>query len=246
VGPDGVFVAGSGRVLYLSWSGTVLHQWAPAVPQTHVLCALGGRPAVLLQQGVLFRGDDGESVALGGVASASLELATLSEMEDVALAYLTTRLACTDSAAYVLESYGRGLTEYKAGAEPRSVAMPAELVEAARTRRESSRRPHGYSNLFLAADGRLVATTHAYVRTHAYGLTGAVVDRATGCYALLKASNRPSWSYVGMFGDSLVTLEGSRQPTTMIVDGKPRRVFVAEDSHIFVRPVRSVSGDPCP
>ena len=65
------------------------------------------------------------------------------------------------------------------------------------------------------------------------GLTGAVVDRATGCYALLKASNRPSWSYVGMFGDSLVTLEGSRQPTTMIVDGKPRRVSVAEDSHIF-------------
>ena len=60
--------------------------------------------------------DDGESVALGGVASASLELATLSEMEDVSLAYLTTRLACTDSAAYVLESYGRGLTEYKAGA----------------------------------------------------------------------------------------------------------------------------------
>ncbi len=97
----------------------------------------------------------------------------------------------------------------------------------------------GYENLFLAEDGRLV------IRTNVHGLAGAVVDRATGCYALLTDRNRPSsLSYVGMFGDSVVTLEG-RQSAMGIVDGKPRRVSTSTRTHIFVRPVRPVSGEPC-
>ena len=152
-------------------------------------------------------------------------------------------MTCADSSAYVLYSVGHTLTEYRTGAEPRLIAMPAELAEAARERMESSTQnvfSRGYSKLFLADDGRLVVTTPAY------GLAGAVVDRATGCYALLKNKpDPPVWSYVGMFADSLVTLEGSRQPTTMVVDGKERRVFVSDETHIFVRPVRPASGEPC-
>lgn len=152
-------------------------------------------------------------------------------------------MACVDSAAYVLDGHGHTLTEYKTGAEPRVVAMPEELVEAARRRMERSGESHflpGYEDLFLADDGRLVITTYVS------GTEGAVVDRATGCYALLTARNGPvGLSFVGMFSDSVVTLEGSREPTTMIVDGKPARVFSTEKTHVFVRPVRPVSGEFC-
>ena len=247
VGSDGVFVAGRGRVLHWSWSGVLLHRWRPTAPGTNALCALNGRPAVPLQdKGVVFRGDDGESVALGGEARSELDWSAASRRDDlldIFTAYGQAKVACADSAAYVLAGMNHVLTEYKTGAEPRLVAMPAELVEAARKRMEESSGNAfypGYETLFLADDGRLVITTLAY------GLTGAVVDRKTGCYALLKNKpNPPAWSYVGMFADSLVTLEGSRQSTTMVLDGKERRVFVSDETHIFVRPVRPASGQPC-
>ncbi len=162
---------------------------------------------------------------------------------DEAFGYFRTLMACADSAVYVLDGAGHVLTEYKRGAAPRLVAMPEEVVEAARVVVGSSSESHfmpGYIKLFLAVDGRLV------IMTNTAGIRGAVMDRATGCYALLK--DRFHWgggSYVGMFGDSVVTLEGSRQPTTEIVDGKLRRVFITEKSHIFVRPVRPASGEPC-
>ncbi len=242
VGPDGVFMSGRGRVLHWSWSGALLPEWRPTAPPGADLCALNGRPALTVQKGVVFRGDDGESVVLGEEARTSLHVATPSAIEDAITAYFTTKLACADSAAYVLAGNVHVLTEYKLGAEPRLVAMPAELVEAAREEMESADRNSAYSNLFLADDGRLVITT-----VNARLLAGAVLDRATGCYALLR--NRPWTShvtYVGMFGDSVVTAESSRQPmATRMVDGKRVRVFSSERTHIFVRPVRPVSGEPC-
>ena len=44
------------------------------MPGAFALCALNGRPAVPLQQkGLVFRGDDGESVALGGKSELGLD-----------------------------------------------------------------------------------------------------------------------------------------------------------------------------
>ena len=232
---------------YLSWSGAVLHQWAPAVPQTHVLCALGGRPAVLLQQGVLFRGDDGESVALGGVASASLELATLSEMEDVSLAYLTTRLACTDSAAYVLESYGRGLTEYKAGA---GAALGRDACGIGGSgAHETGVIPPAARLQQPVSGGRwtLVATTHAYVRTHAYGADGGSGGSSDG---LLRSVEGQQPSVLELCRDVRRQLgDPGGQPATDDDDcGRQAasRVCCGGFAHLSCVPVRSVSGDPCP
>ena len=248
LGPDGVLVAGSGRVLYWSWSGTLLHQWRPTTPRTHALCAFNGRPAVLLQQGLVFRDDDGESVALDGEARPELDFSAVhikaASYQEVVTASRLTFLACADSVAYRLDGYNHVLTEHKLGAEPRVVAIPAEVMEAARKRMEASSGSFfdwGYKSLFLADDGRLV------VETPTWGVTGAVVDRTTGCYALLKDDTRPgARSYVGMFGDSVVTLEASREPTTtMMVKGKRHPVFSTDPAYIFVRPVRPTSGEPC-
>ena len=244
LGPDGVLVAGSGRVLYWSWSGTLLHQWRPTTPKTHALCAFNGRPAVLLQQGLVFRDDDGESVALDGEARPELDFSAAASYQEVIRASRVTFLACADSVAYRLDGYNHVLTEHKLGAEPRVVAIPAEVMEAARKRMEASSGSFfdwGYKSLFLADDGRLV------IETPTWGVTGAVVDRATGCYALLKDDTRPgARSYVGMFGDSVVTLEASREPmTTMMVKGNRHPVFSTDPAYIFVRPVRPTSGEPC-
>ena len=229
VGPDGVFVAGPGRVNHWSWSGTLLYQWTPKAPGTSPICALNGRPAVTLQKGVVFRDDDGESVALGGEARTSLQ-ATPATAHDVSMAYLNTLLACADSSAYVLADRSHVLTEYKVGAEPRVVPMPVELVEE----------EIGYTNMFLADDGRLVITTYSDE------LGGAVMDLATGCYALLPSVRVPgNPKYVGMFADSVVTMEASRQPMTRTVDDRKYSVYYADPSYIFVRPLRPVSGAPC-
>ena len=248
VGPEGVYVAGGGRVLYWSWQGALLHQWKPSTPLTIDLCALRGRPAVPLQHGgLVFRDDDGESVVLDGEARTEMDwtgVRTNEEAFRVIHAYHSNMMACNDSAAYVLAGASHALTEHKTGMEPRWIPMPPELVEAARMRMDRSSESHffpGYGDLFLAEDGRLVITTFGN------WVAGAVVDPATGCYALMTNTNAPvGWSYAGMFGDSVVTLEGSRQPTTGMVDGKRRAVYSTEETHIFVRPVRSVSGEPCP
>ena len=249
VGPDGVFAAGRHKVLYWSWSGVLLHQWTPTAPDTRKLCALDGRPAVALQEGVAFRGDHGETVAVGGEARTSLDLGdfrSLSEVpqsavDDVFYRYTTILVACADSSAYVLTGLEHSLVEYKQGAEPRAIAMPLELVEAARQEMESSERRNIYRNLFLADDGRLVITT-ATPR-----LVGALLDRATGCWALLKESPWTSFiGYVGMFGDSVVTAEQSRKPMrTVMVNGRRVPGYSSDRTHIFVRPVRTVSGEPC-
>lgn len=225
-GPDGVFVTGPGKVIYWSWSGDLLYTWRPTAPGTSSVCALNGRPAVPLQRGVVFRDDDGESVALGGEARTSLD-ATPATGRDVVMAYVGTSLACADSSAYVLAGDG-ALTEYKMGAEPRVISMPAELVEA------------GPGGVFMADDGRLVVTTYAD------DLGGAVMDLATGCYVLLPSARVPgNPKYVGMFADSVVTLEASREPTTRMVNGRQVSVYYADPSYIFVRPIRPVSGEPC-
>ncbi len=234
VGPDGVFVAGPGRVIYWSWSGALLHQWTPKAPDTRSLCALNGRPAVTTQEGVVFRDDDGESVALGGEARPLLQ-ATSAPARDVVMAYVTTKLACADSSAYVLAGSNVAgmdlvLTEYKVGAEPHVVSLPTELADL-----------EGYTSMFLADDGRLVVTTYEDE------LGGVVMDLATGCYALLPSVRRVPGNpkYVGMFADSVVTLEASRKPTTRMMNGRQVSVYYADPSYIFVRPVRAVAGESC-
>ncbi len=248
VGPEGVFAAGRHRVLYWSWSGVLLHQWTPTAPNTRRLCALNGRPAVALQEGVALR-DDGETVAIGGEARTSLDVGAFrsqsevsqSAIRDVMNRYFTVELACADSSAYVLTGMVHSLVEYQQGAEPRAIEMPPELVEAARWRMEVDEwRNTGYSNLFLAADGRLVVTTN---NTR---VTGALLDRATGCWTLLKENPLTSFaSYVGMVGDSVVTTERSQEPMERTVNGRRVPVFSGDNAHIFVRPVRAVAGEPC-
>lgn len=227
VGPDGVFVAGPGRVIYWSWSGALLHQWTPKAPSAYPVCALSGRPAVILQKGLVFRSDDGESVALGGEARHDLD-ATPATGHDVVMAYLSTLLACADSSAYVLAGDSHILTEYKIGAEPRVVSVPVDLAEAG-----------GATSMFLAYDGRLVITTFT-------DKLGVVMDPETGCYALLPSTRVPgNPKYIGMFADSVVTLEASRKPTTRMLNGRQVSAYSADPSYIFVRPVRTVSGKPC-
>jgi len=243
VGPDGVFVSGPGKVLYWSWSGALLHEWSPAAPMTHRLCSLDGRPAVALQEGVMFRDDDGEDVALGGEARRWLRPARLTRAASAAAMdhYVSVRLACAGSSAYVLAGMDHVLTEYRQGADPRVVPMPAELVDVASEIFEVTSRAWGYGEMFLADDGRLVITA----RTN-NELARAVVDPETGCYALLKQRRTvSSLTYVGMFADSVVVFESSREPTVTVIDGRQVAVYSTEASYIFVRPVRPVSGEPC-
>lgn len=240
-GPDGVFMSGPGRVLYWSWSGALLHQWTPTAPLTHRLCSLDGRPAVALEEGVVFRGDDGESIALGGEARTWLKTTPASHEASVD-AYMSVKLACAGSSAYVLVGADHALTEYRMDAEPRTIPMPAELVKAASKMRDFPARQWGYGNMFLDDDGRLVITRV----TDVDDLIGAVVDPETGCYALLK--QRPPGDfpiYVGMFADSMVMLEKSQEPTVKMINGRRVSVYSSDKSYMFVRPARPVSGEPC-
>lgn len=240
-GSDGVFMSGPGRVLYWSWSGALLYHWTPTAPLTHRLCALDGRPAVALEEGVVFRGDDGESIALGGEARTWLKTTPVSHEASVD-AYMSVQLACAGSSAYVLAGVDHALTEYRLGAEPRRIPMPAELVEAASKMRELTSREWGYGNMFPADDGRLVITRVTDVDE----LVGAVVDPETGCYALLKQQPPGGFpTYVGMFADSVVMLEASRDPTVRMIDGRRISVYSSDKSYMFVRPVRAVAGEPC-
>ncbi len=122
------------------WQWTWMPGERSAAPGTKALCALNGRLAVPLQEnGVVFRGDAGESVALSGEARSELDWSVASrrcDLLDISIVYGQAKVACADSTAYVLAGTDHVLTEYKTGAEPRLVAMPAELVEAARKRME--------------------------------------------------------------------------------------------------------------
>ena len=245
-GPHGVLVSGPGRVIHWSWSDTLLHQWTPAAPRTEALCVWNGRATVAAQQGVVYRGDGGESVAVGGEASRRLQSEENWTSFMAALnAYSATLLACDGKSAYVLDGYRHVLTAYGMDATSRAVALPAAAVDLARKIMAREIGPDtftpGYNNLFLSDDGQIVIQTAGLFET-----AGVVIDPETECYALLQHEpHPPGWDYVGMFSDSVVTLEGSRRPMRRTVNGRPVPVFDPTRTHIFVRPVRAVSGEPC-
>ncbi len=100
---------------------------------------INGRPTVPLQQGMVFRGDNGESVALGGKLGRELDF-TVASATDVARASSLSFLACVDSVAYRLDGYNHVLAEHTLGAKPRAAAIPAEAMEVAREKNGSFHR----------------------------------------------------------------------------------------------------------
>ncbi len=245
--PEGVLVADGTGIAFWYSSGDLGFDWNPEAPFARTVCAFSGRPAVPLHpSGVAVRKSDGSADPVGiDKASRSLRFPKMTtvpsqgEAIQLAMGFAYTKLACSDSVAYVLGE-DDVLTGYTKDGAAKSVPVPATVVRQARRRREGNRPGvfrQGYSRFDLDNTGRL------FISQWDQPFAGTVIDPGTGGYTLLRdnARHRRSRWYVGMHRDSVISVRVDPSPETM--NGRQVTVIHTEPSHISIYPVRPVS-DP--
>lgn len=255
----GLYVAGLLRVIEYGPEGAQISYWNPEAPMSKRVCTFGDAPAVPTQGGVVRRGPDGTTEPIGPVvAKGSLVSGdTAAEREEVGFQLRTARIACLDDVAYVALSYDEGpdtIFAYHADGEVGRVAVPLEGAipgaecklptmrgQSGRVVRPAGPCPHWSRGAQLSFDdlGNLVLLG-ADMLTH-----GAIIDPATGCYALIHSTTLMSHAPVGVHADSVLVYHN--RPIERIRDGKPVIVTgLGSSPKVSIHPLRRISGEPCP
>lgn len=255
----GLYVAGLLRVIEYGPEWTPINTWNPEAPMSKRVCTLSGAPAVPTQGGVVRRGPAGTSEPIGPVVAkgrlVSGEAAT--ERHEIGFRLRTARIACLDDAAYVALSYDEGpdsVFAYLADGEegrvlvPMEGAVPGAGCELSAMRGRSGRVvrpagpcPHWSRGAQLSFDGfgNLVLLGNDML-TH-----GAIIDPATGCYALIRSTTLMSHTPVGVHADSVLVYHN--RPIERIRNGKPVTVAgLGSSPRVSIHPLRRTSGEPCP
>ena len=99
IGPGGgLNMSGFVRVVEYDPEGVPIDSWRPEVPVPRKVCNLGGAPAVPTQGGVVMRGPDGTSVAIGPVRAQGRSTApeAASDVGAIWERLRTAHIACSD------------------------------------------------------------------------------------------------------------------------------------------------------
>ena len=260
IGPGGgLNMSGFVRVVEYDPEGVPIDSWRPEVPVPRKVCNLGGAPAVPTQGGVVIRGPDGTSVAIGPVRAQGRRTApeAASDVGAIWDRLRTAHIACSDDKAYVRMSYTEGepdsLFVYHRTGEKQTLAVP---VEDASGRRlcilQEERRPdgslirperpcpHWSKGARLSFDDRgNVVLLGIDGNTH-----GAVIHPETGCYALIRGTREHPHAPIGVHSDSVLVL---RRPFEITRRGDDTFISITDSGNgLSLHALRRVSGDPCP
>ena len=260
IGPGGgLNMSGFVRVVEYDPEGVPIDSWRPEVPVPRKVCNLGGAPAVPTQGGVVMRGPDGTSVAIGPVRAQGRRTApeAASDVGAIWDRLRTAHIACSDDKAYVRMSYTEGepdsLFVYHRTGEKQTLAVP---VEDASGRRlcilQEERRPdgslirperpcpHWSKGARLSFDDRgNVVLLGIDGNTH-----GAVIHPETGCYALIRGTREHPHAPIGVHSDSVLVL---RRPFEITRRGNATFISITDSGNgLSLHALRRVSGEPCP
>lgn len=217
VGSDGSFyAAGFLRVVTFNLLGEPVNSWRPDAPMRSNVCAMGGAPAIPIVNGVLrhVAGEEDEVIGPNAVAGVAIPASSVAEGTAIGKRIMDARIACTESAAFVVMKYDDGpdsvFAYYRSG-EARRLAVPAEYTEGFEDCEQKVRTRDGRlfatracptwnQNLYPSVDdrGNLVLFGHDAT------VAGAIVDPGSGCYALVrkKPPDDSAMTPVRVLGDS--------------------------------------------
>lgn len=233
----GLYVSGQLRVLQFDSAARFASSWQPRAPPRNAVCDFGGAPAIPTLGGVIRRGPGGEDQSIGAGALAGHEIRASTVEEGIAEArkLSSAKLSCTDRAAYVVLSFESGpdsvLVYTRDGREGR-LDLPTDFAEGLTPwNRRLTPSTDGRGNIVLAGRDTEVP--------------GAIVDPESGCYAVLRHRQPTIYhQFMGIFRDSALVYHRDREETTE--DGKKVVKLYSEARQVSLRPLRRVSGDPCP
>ena len=254
----GLYVSGFLRVVEFNPLGMPFDSWRPEVPVARRVCNFGGAPAVPTQGGVVWRGPDGTSEAIGPVRARgrNIDGETLDEVNVVLYALRSARIVCRDDRAYVAMSFEENspdsLFVYRRNGEKGRLAVP---VEDARGRRECTLGeerdiygrvvrperpcPHWSRGAQLSLDDR----GNVVLLGLDSGTHGTIINPESGCYALIRGTTAHPHTPVGIHGDSVLVFRHRIHRRTE--DGRTIISIDDDATGVSLHPVRRVSGEPC-
>ena len=254
----GLYMTGFVRVVGFDPEGVPIDSWRPEVPVPRRVCSLGGVPAVPTQGGVVRRGPDNTSVAIGPVRAQGRSVAPEAEYDAAAIwdRLRTAHVVCSEDRAYVRMSYAEGqpdsLFVYHLGGEAEALAVPVEDASGRRLciRAEERRAdgslirperpcPHWSRGARLSFDDRgNIVLLGNDTDTH-----GALINPETGCYALIRSTREHPHEPIAIHADSVLVL---RRPFEISRRGDETIISVDDSGEgLSLHPLRRVSGEGC-
>ena len=203
MGPGGrLYVSGLLRVIecHSTSTGVPASSWTPRVPTSKSVCNPGGQLSIPAQNGVIRKGPGRADEGVGPDVGNSYVLVARDREQAFAASdrIWGARIACTDNAAYMAtecpESLDTVFVYLRSGEETRLPApqrtLGEVLGELGRNRPSNGvvlpdrSCPTRNQRLCPSLDGRGNIVLMGYHRV----IAGAIVDPATGCYAVLRKS----------------------------------------------------------
>lgn len=242
VGPGGgLYVSGLSRVLEFDADGQYVGNWTPRAPERRgAVCDFDGEPAVPTLNGVVIRNGDIEETI--GPGPGGLRLSE-HERRQVADRIWSARMACTDAAAFVVTTHADdtdSLTVYYRSGRMGSLPIPAELAEAATVTVGPKIGTDGQGNIVLSAIPSIRLARHG-----GYLIAGAVIDPASGCYALIRnpEENMFAYDFRGVHADSAVVAVRHYEEGEEL--GRKAVTYFDHADKVALYPLRRVNGKPC-
>lgn len=238
----GLYVWSYPRAVRFDSLGVVVGDWRPELARYwRDLCVFGGQPSVPTAGGLVRRGADGRDEGIGLDLSdrGTLRIETAAEAASVIGDLLDTRLACTESLAFLLPTRaGRpdSVLVYSRDGFEGGLAVPSELIG------DSGGSISERLDL-LADDGRgnLVLLGSDFGR-----VPGAVMDPESGCHALVRNSALPPFrQFVGVYADSALVFHWNYEED---IRGGETFIQVWDNvNRVSLHPLESLGGgEACP
>lgn len=254
----GLYVSGFIRVIEYDSEGIQIDSWRPEPPSSGEVCNFGGAPAVATSSGVVRRGPDGTNEDVGPAQAKNLvdPVSLERRLRPEAQWTTSTRIACSEDAAYVVMTYDEGpdsVFMYHRSGEVGSLPVPAEGAVEGECRMGETRTSSGRvvqparpcPHWSVRAHPSLDDLGNVVLFGHDARTSGAIIDPETGCHALVRGTRDRRFAPMRIHADSVLVFRHAVSTTTE--GGRTMRsIHVNSSNGVSLHPLRRVSGEPCP
>ena len=247
----GLYVNGYLSIIEFDLEGEPVNSWRPLAPPTTDVCDLGGVPAIPTHGGVVRRGWGNADEHIGNVQIEGrfVTAAAYETRVAITLRVRDAEIACRGDRAYVVMTYSEGQDSvfvYHLDGSTETITLPSDGIEGMMDCRRWQGRPENplcpvaLHNLHPSFDDRGNLVLLGFdMQVH-----GVIINPETGCHALIRNTTKLNFIPVGIRADSVAVFHTHVEE--MEVDGRTVKAYRDTSGGLSMRPLRRVSGEPCP